>query len=502
MSQERLILMKQKILIFTDSRGQHVPAGNNHTIFGQRLKNEVQNAEVDLVLCPMKWTTTLDFIEYANEHDLSKYDWIVLYTGVVEWSPRPSNSAINDLYNNKYEENINNWGNNTKDYSKKIVNNKKKIFDRVFGEKTIKKHLNTPFTTIYEGSRTNNMYSIEMAKESIVPILKKFNNLIFINTNRIVDGWEGDFTRGRPNNINIIHEYTDVISNAFPEDRLIDLRKWNDSQIKEMTCDNMHLTKKGSDYIMSKLVKKMDLQLKTEWETIKEKLQNKVEHDIEKLLDFKNIETYRKEKKNKFISKYTNKSYLATLIIGFRLRDDDPSRVDNLKFLLEWIEHYYEDMFDILIVEQDTEKKLDLKTLSSASNIRHEFIYNPLDYNRGWGYNVAVKHFCDDSDVVVLMDTDVLTGSNFVADVRDCLIGKYKVISPYQNIYYTDYNEVEKIKLDYSFNSLKNINNIKNPVTITGGVVIFDKNTYLELKGFEQYTGYSSEDRALDTMLL
>ena len=123
----------KKILIFTDSRGQHIPSGYSHKIFGERIKYECIDVEVDLVLCPMKWTTTLDFFEYTEKNDVSSYDYIILYTGIVEWSPRPKKSAINDLYNNKDTVNLNAWSNNSRDYSKKIINNKKKIFDKYFG---------------------------------------------------------------------------------------------------------------------------------------------------------------------------------------------------------------------------------------------------------------------------------------------------------------------------------------------------------------------------------
>ncbi len=109
----------KKILVFTDSRGQHKPAGTNHLTFGERLKHEMRDADVDLVLCPMKWTTIIDFIEYSKHNDLSRYDHIVLFLGIVDWSPRPYDSAIHHLYNNTNIENTNSWSANTRDYSKK-----------------------------------------------------------------------------------------------------------------------------------------------------------------------------------------------------------------------------------------------------------------------------------------------------------------------------------------------------------------------------------------------
>lgn len=494
--------MKKRILIFTDSRGQHIPADSTHKIFPERIRDEGKDVHVDLVLCPMKWTTTMDFYEYCQKNDISSYDWIVLFTGIVEWSPRPQQSAISDLYNNQNEENTDAWKLNTRDYSKKIVNNKKATFDKLFGAKEIKKYLSKAFDVLYEDSQTINMLSKDMARNVVGPWLSKFDNLIYINANRILPDWEGDFKRERPKNINVTHEYCDIISEFIPSHRLVDLRKWNSEDIKEYTCDNMHLTQKGNEYIVEELQEKLNIELKSEWEIIKTTFEDQIEHDIGELIKMKNLESFRGQKKESFIQNYTDSKYLATLIIGVRIKEDDPLRMDNLHFLLKWLHHFYEDMFDILIVEQDDSPKLNIKSFSEYSNIRYEFVYNPEDYNRGWGYNVAVKHFCKEAKVVVLMDTDVLTGANFIADVRDCYIGKYKVVSPYQNIYYTDYEEVQSLKESYKFNVLTNEAKIKNPVTITGGIVIFDKNTYLELKGFEQYIGYSSEDRGLDVMVL
>lgn len=495
------VFMK-RVLVFTDSRGQHKPAGSNHSIFTERLRDEVRGLHADLVLCPMKWTTTLDFFDYIEKFDISKYDWIVLYTGIVEWSPRPQSSAINDLYNNINIINADNWFGNSRDYSQKIINNKKSLFDRFFGEENIKKYLERPFDTEYEGQKTINMYSLQMAEEIVAPKLRSMKNLVFINSNRILPDWEGDFRRGRPRNIDITHKYSDVFSDSLNPRNVIDLRVWGEDEIKKYTCDNMHLTKEGSDWIFNKIVERLDLNIKDEWDLVKSSFESQLNHSKNELIKFKNIERFYGDKKNKFLSSYNDGGHLATLIIGVRVTDSDPSRLENMKFLLQWINYHYEDMFDVLIVEQDKERRLSSNIFNEYSHVRYEFIYNPEDYNRGWGYNVAVEHFCQNSKVVVLMDTDVLTGSNFVSDVRDCYIGKFDIISPYQNVYYTDQNEAQDIISSNSLSSLNDPGKIKNPVTITGGVVIFNRKTYLELKGFEQYTGYGCEDRALDVMAL
>jgi hypothetical protein len=246
-----------KVLIFTDSRGQHIPHGQTHKVFAETLA-EYDDIDVTYYLCPMKWTTTLDFFEFIQNNDITMYDDVILFTGIVDWSPRPQRSAIDDLYNNEKQINLENWELNTKNYSKKIVNNKKRIFDELISEKAIAKHLNSPFKEIFEGNKTINMYSLTMALDNVIPELNKIENLIFINANRIVSGWEGDFKRGRPQNIDITHKYSDLFSNNLTNVDLVDLREWSQDDVKTFTCDNMHLTTQGNEYIENKLLEIID----------------------------------------------------------------------------------------------------------------------------------------------------------------------------------------------------------------------------------------------------
>ncbi len=233
-----------------------------------------------------------------------------------------------------------------------------------------------------------------------------------------------------------------------------------------------------------------------------EGFQNKMERDVSELIKFRNIETFTKEKKDTFFSKNNISDTFATLIIGFKINDEDQARKENLLFILKWLDRFYGDMFDVLLVEQGSISRFNIEEYNLKSYVRYEFLYNPNAFNRGWGFNVVVKHFCPQSKVVVLMDVDVLTGDNFVSEIRDCYSGLYDIISPYQNVYYTDSNEASDLKASMNLSCLSDTSKIKNPVTICGGVVIFNKKIFLSLNGFEQYTGYCCEDRALDTIAL
>lgn len=494
MSNRSLKPKKMKLLVFTDSRGQHKPAGQTYPIFGERLASD-EDFDVDLFLCPMKWTTTLDFLEQFPLQRLKGYDAVILYTGIVDWSPRPATSAMQDLYNNQTVSNEGNLHLNTHDYSKKIVNNKKSIFDAVFGEGSMRDYFSKPFPITYEGERTINMYSLEMARNALLPRLCEIPNLIFISSNRLVQGWNGNYHRKRPENISITHRYSDLFCEELARNaHVIDLREWTPDDIKEMTCDNMHLTKQGSDYIYHNIIKILRPQQSTSISTIIHEQFAKTFPGIQAMA------RVNATHKSSLLGTVNRKDYLATLVIGLRLSNNDGERLDNLAFLLDWLDFHYGDLFDVLLIEQDKQPQVDLKRLKARPYVRHEFIYNPKEYNRGWGYNVAVRHFCNTTDVVVLMDTDVLTGANFIQEVIDCH-RKYDAISPYQNVYYTDQAESRHIKATRRIDTLADASKIRNPVTLAGGILIIRRSIFVALKGFEQYIGYACEDRALDVTL-
>jgi hypothetical protein len=149
------------VLVFTDSRGQHTAQGTEHLVFGDMLAN-LDGLNVDGFYCPYKWTTTLDFLSSFDREQLKDYDLIVLQTGIVDFSPRPFSNAVHDLYDCKTEENSENLSLNTRDYSRKVRNWKKPIFDRIFGEETMSEHFGAPFDSFYNGEKTINMYGLDM----------------------------------------------------------------------------------------------------------------------------------------------------------------------------------------------------------------------------------------------------------------------------------------------------------------------------------------------------
>jgi hypothetical protein len=245
-----------KILIFTDSRGQHKASFNNKKIFTEKLYEYFtkKNISCDIMLCPFKWTSTIDFIQCIEENNLNPdiYDYIILYTGVVEYSPRPLSNFIDAYYKNN---DIISFNKLILNKSSRIANNKRNFFIKFFS----KNDLNFKnYNIYYKGENTRSLISIDMHKKVVIPYLQKYNNkLIFINSNKIVKGWEGNYINinpyGRPKNINIIHEYANINKDKFSN--IVDLLSWNENDVKNYTIDNMHLTYEGSEYIFNKIIK-------------------------------------------------------------------------------------------------------------------------------------------------------------------------------------------------------------------------------------------------------
>lgn len=254
---------KPRILFFTDSRGELKPTFREREIFPEKIKStlKTRGIAVDLLLCPFKWTTTIDFIELVESRtvNLKRYDKIVLYTGVVEWSPRPA-SSYRDCMKGIGREPLDVKPFFRGERPRKYANHKLAFFRQFFGQKTFNAHARTNFETIYRDEPTKNLYSLDMLRHRVIPWLAESlgDRLIFINSNRIVPGWEGDYAiknpDGRPKNVGIIEDYAALMARHFDT---IDLMQWSDKQTQRFTVDNMHLTHAGSEWIYERVMRRL-----------------------------------------------------------------------------------------------------------------------------------------------------------------------------------------------------------------------------------------------------
>ncbi|MBI2259907.1 MAG: hypothetical protein HYU67_13540 [Flavobacteriia bacterium] len=221
---------KKKILIYTDSRGYNVIGKFGKIPFDSYIFQLCFKYNVDYFICPEKYTTIVDFLNYINEIDTNKYDFIIMHCGVVDFSPRPLTNISNVKESKK--------GNKT--------------FDQLFNLN--QEYYDNPFETEYNNEKTITLYSTKYLESHIIPHLKKIKNLIWINSNKFVFGWEGNYTKGRPKNImQTVNDFDSVMS--YHIKNFIDLKSWDDNTIKDLTIDNIHFTKEGF-YEIYQLIKK------------------------------------------------------------------------------------------------------------------------------------------------------------------------------------------------------------------------------------------------------
>ncbi|MBK8129390.1 MAG: hypothetical protein IPK53_10880 [bacterium] len=138
----------------------------------------------------------------------------------------------------------------------------------------------------------------------------------------------------------------------------------------------------------------------------------------------------------------------------------DYARVRNLQFLLVWLAKYYGALFDILIVEQGAYSSLATHIPVLPEGFAISFSYNPGDYNRGWGCNVAVKDYCSRRRSRGVDGYGRSDGNGFVESVLACH-GDLSAVSPYRNIYYCDERETELVQQTFSYDSLQRSNGVK-----------------------------------------
>lgn len=224
---------KPKLLIYTDSRGFNVISKRGKTPHESYIDKLQINYYVHYKICPEKYTTIVDFLNYIQNVDVNSFDAIIMHCGVVDFSPRPLSNIT--LFKN----------------SKSTTLNFKELFE------SNTDYYQNPFDTLYNNEQTINIYSKQYLAETIIPRLKKIPNLIWINSNHFVPGWEGNYTKGRPSNIeNIVDSFDREMAKHI--NNIIDLKKWTISEVKEYTIDNIHFTPAGFNQLYNLLHQQLE----------------------------------------------------------------------------------------------------------------------------------------------------------------------------------------------------------------------------------------------------
>lgn len=227
-------LKKDKLLIYTDSRGFEVTKFHNRkTPFNSYIGKLVQEYSCEVFICPEKYTTFFDFFELISRKNTNKYKYIICHIGVVDFSPRPQSSIPNILTNKQ---------------TKIIDCFDKEIFNSLMSEGC--------YEISYYGEQTKSLLGANMIK-LLADKLNGISNLIWISCNPVDLNWNGNYFRKRPNNINLVNEYSQQLITYLRNASIIDLTSLSLEEVRVLTCDNIHFNSRGMNYIHDLIKKKL-----------------------------------------------------------------------------------------------------------------------------------------------------------------------------------------------------------------------------------------------------
>lgn len=211
---------KRRVLIYTDSRGLNLTRRINAHHFGGHVDLLRKHLNVSYVVCPFSHTTLLDFLNHVATLRTDDFDAVIMQCGVVDFSPRPL-SNIAKIRAGKVDE---------------------PGFNELFSANA--SYHERPWNVLFEGEQTISLYSQSYLQACILPRLQAIPGLVWVSSNNFVPGWEGNFERGRPTNINdVVGRFDDTMKTALP--RVVDLHQWSSAEVQEFTVDNVHFSRAG-----------------------------------------------------------------------------------------------------------------------------------------------------------------------------------------------------------------------------------------------------------------
>lgn len=222
-------IKKKKILIYTDSRGIEITKkSNRRNPFSSYIGYFVKNYKVDYVIMPESHTTIIDFLYGWNmKYQYENYDIVIIHLGIVDFSSRPEN-MIKNIRQLK---------------DTKVL----KLFENNFNQLDAIQLSDV----IYDGEYTSSLYSKYFLENYILKELKQIDNLIYIGLNKVLDNWDGNYNKKRPQNINTILDFNSILIDSL--ENIIDISSWSEEEIKKYTVDNIHLSSNGFKHIKEEI---------------------------------------------------------------------------------------------------------------------------------------------------------------------------------------------------------------------------------------------------------
>ena len=221
----------KKLLFYTDSRGFEISKSRNKkNPFSSYVGYFIKRYKVDFDIYPKKHTTILDFLDaYRGKYHF--YDLIILHAGIVDFSPRPK-SALERIYETKGA-----------------------LLTQFIPRQELERNLQETFYDSYEGEATASLYSLESARNHVLPRLQEIPNVLWIGSNKVLPNWQGSYPKPRPRSMYIIDQYCQMFAQGLND--TINLQALDEKDIMRLTVDNIHLSQAGFDYLKKEIEKRV-----------------------------------------------------------------------------------------------------------------------------------------------------------------------------------------------------------------------------------------------------
>lgn len=225
------LLGRKRVLIYTDSRGFEVTkAWNRKNPMSSYIRKFQLHYSCDVQLCPRKFTSLLDFLEFWETRVNCDYEYVILHCGIVDFAPRPMNS-YSEMYSSKI-----------------------KLIER-YNLAGVLANDQAAEGQRYCGELTRAFLTEEAVQSVIIPKLVSVPGLIYVGINRVLSDWDGMYWRKRPGNINDQLILSRKLETQLPMS--IDLSDWSDIEIRRFTSDNVHLNQLGFNYVYRQIGKQI-----------------------------------------------------------------------------------------------------------------------------------------------------------------------------------------------------------------------------------------------------
>jgi glycosyltransferase involved in cell wall biosynthesis/SAM-dependent methyltransferase/spore maturation protein CgeB len=202
------------------------------------------------------------------------------------------------------------------------------------------------------------------------------------------------------------------------------------------------------------------------------------------------------------LSKFNSEPRELTVVVGLRVRPDQPERERNAAVTLESLNN--QDLerwrYRIVVVEQDNEPRLQHRLRALAD----QWILAPNTgpYNRAWGFNVGATNPVRAAGAICIADADLLVARDFLTEGLRKLADGSKAVLPYTEFRFLTPPATNQILRDHATSAPDAIGSRRydgHPfLNSCGGAMFIDASTYFESHGFnESFEGWGAEDREI-----